>query len=142
MHPFVLEVYFHSVDVGNAFSCVHPLHFIENGVDVSVRCKIDAVFRNEIFRICGFQFACLAFPVSQIGEKQGYSHKGVASVMAFRINHSAVAFTADHSSCCLHHGGDVHLAHSGSGVVSSVLFGDVAQGACGAEVRHGVARCV
>ena len=130
MNPLVGKVNLNAVDVVHLLVFVKVLHLLENSVYIGVWSKVDTVLGNEIWRIGCTKFAHLHLLVCQVTEEQGDSNKGIASVMAFWIDNSAISLSADNSVCLLHLCCYVNLAN-GSGIVfAAVLACHVSQSAC------------
>ena len=67
---------------------------------------------------------------------------GGATIMALRIDDSTIAFATNHGTHLFHLCRDVHLAHSSSSVLATVLLGHVAQGTGRGEIAHGISLIV
>ena len=66
----------------------------------------------------------------------------VASIVALRINHTAVAFAANDGVHAFHFRHHIHFTHCACTILSAVRFGHIAQGAGGGHITYRVARRV
>ena len=129
VYPTVREVNLHTVDVVDLSSGVfgkHLLHLDKDGIDIGLRGQVDAVFGNLVVGELATQFADLAVLLGQRGQEEGDTYQGVTTVMAFRIDDTTITLTTDDSTDFFHLRGHVDLSDGGSGIVSAMLFGDVA----------------
>ena len=97
MNPAVFEVNLYAVDVGYLLGGVFLFVASKNGVDIDVGSKFDFVLG---YGVGGYPaLSSLTFlPLLEEGKEQGYAYKGVASVVGFGIDYTAVAFSTDDSA--------------------------------------------
>ena len=130
VYPTVGEVELHAVDVGYGHIGLLAIEFLDldqDSVDIGLGGKVDAVLGDIIGGEGGTQLADGKFLLGQRREEQGDAHEGVATVVALRIDDSAIALAANDGTHFFHLGGDIDLAYCRSIILASVALGDVAQ---------------
>ena len=141
VYPFVREVDFNTVDVSNVILREAFFYLIQYRIDIDFRCELYLLLRNEIRRIGCTQFACFHFLFSQMREEKSDAYESVASIVAGRIDNSAIAFAANDGICSFHLGYNINLAYSGSGIFATrIAMRYVAQGTARGKIADRIAR--
>ena len=142
MHPLVGEVNLHAVNIIDFFILIDFLYFCENSINVCLRCQIYAVLRHEISRISGTQLAYLLTLMRQMAQEKRDTHQSITSVVAGRIDHSAIAFATDDGAHFFHLGGYIHFAYGRSIIFPAVFAGHITQCTSGTQIGNRIARSV
>ena len=131
MHPLVGEVYLYAVDVVDRYvghGRIAFLHLFENGIDIGLGSKVDAVFGYIIVRECLAELGNFHVFRCKRRQEEGYADESIAAVMAFRVYHAAVSLASDDGSCLFHLRRHVDLADCRCGVCAAIPLRNIAEG--------------
>ena len=113
---------------------IQLFHFLQDGIHRGAGSQVNTVLGDEVRRIGGTQLAHLFPFMCQVAQEEGNAYQCIPAVVAFGINHPAIAFASDDGIHLFHLGHDVHLSYCRGIVVLSVGTGHIAQGTCRTEI--------
>ena len=135
MYPTVGEVKLHTIDVGDLYAWLARillLHTRENCINVNFGREVNALLGYLVRRIGLAKLAdgerwFVGTQLGQVGEEEGYAYEGIASVVGFGIDDTAIAFATDDGVGLLHLGHDIHFTDSSCTVLAATGTCHIAQ---------------
>ena len=136
MYPTIGEVKLHAVNISYLdawFARILLLHASKNSIDISLRRKVNTLLgdlrgRIGLAKLADGERWFVCAQVSQVGKEKGYAYEGIASVVRFGINDTAITFATDDGIGLLHLGYDIHFTDSSCTVLAATGTGYIAQG--------------
>ena len=145
VNPAVGEVDLYTIDIVDYSRIIlgkHLLYLYQNSVDIGLWREVDTVLGNLVVGEGAAKLTGGTALLCQARQEEGDTYEGIATIVALRIDDSAITLTADDSAYLFHLRGNVYLAYSSSRVLAAVLQRYIAQGAGRTEVGNGIARGV
>ena len=112
MYPTVGKIDFDSVNGRRIEVRVSCCDTCEEVVGVGTGLQVNFLFGHGVVRVGRAQCGTGSAPLGQVGQEERHAHQGIAAVVEFRKNDSAIAFAAKYRLARLHFSNDVDLAHS------------------------------